>query len=122
MGRRCLGLCRKKGVLVVAPVQDFAENIDKVNSYPNKYLANGHVLNNFITVAASDSTGTPFSQSNYGKNRLDFFAPGVTMSSTYLGNTYREASSSLLAAASTVGVAALIKSYYPHLTAQQIRM
>jgi subtilisin family serine protease len=116
-----LRYAEKKGVLVVAPVQDGSESIDHIDFYPNKYLSNGKILNNFITVAASDSTGTPLTYSNYGRERLDFFAPGVNVSSTYLGDTYREASSSLIAAASTAGVAAMIKSYFPQLTANQLR-
>lgn len=110
-----------KNVLIVAPVQDGAENIDKVNFYPNKYLENGNVLQNFMTVAGADSLGRPLSQSNYGHEKLDLYAPGVNISSTYLGDTYRQSSSSLLGAASVAGVAALIKSYYPLLTATEIR-
>ena len=59
--------------------------------------------------------------SNYGAKEVDLYAPGMEIYSTYTGDTYQSGTGLGLAAATTVGVAALIKAYYPHLTGTQIR-
>jgi thermitase len=116
-----LAYAETKGVLVIAPVRDASINLAKATYYPNRQISNTKELGNFMTVAASDSTGKPMPEANYGKKQLDLFAPGMDIYSTYIGDTYRKANGSGLAAATTAGVAALIKSYYPQLTGTQIR-
>ena len=59
--------------------------------------------------------------SNYGKNRVDVFAPGVDINSCIPESKYAVFSGTSMAAPVTAGVAALLKSYYPQLTAVQIK-
>ena len=59
--------------------------------------------------------------SNYGKKNVDVFAPGVQIYSTTPENGYEKFSGTSMAAPSTAGVAALIRSYYPKLSASQVK-
>ena len=63
----------------------------------------------------------PASFSNYGKINVDIFAPGVKIYSTTPENGYAKFSGTSMAAQSTVGVAAMIRSYYPKLSASQVK-
>jgi thermitase len=110
----------QKGVLVVSNVWDRSRDLSKQSYYPNQFI-NGKELNNFIQVAASDSLGMPLKTANFGAKELNLFAPGVNISTTYMGTTYRKAGGSGLAGASVAGTAALLKAYYPQLTAVQLR-
>lgn len=110
-----------KGVLIVQPVASKSIDMDKYPYYPRKEITPAKKLSNMITVAASDKKGSPVPDSNFGIKSLDLYAPGKDIYSCYTGNTYREESGSEVAASTVTGVAALIKSYYPDLTAMQIR-
>lgn len=59
--------------------------------------------------------------SNYGKETVDLFAPGVQIYSTSPGDAYQAASGTSMAAPVVAGAAALIRSYYPTLTAEQVK-
>ncbi|MFZ6014712.1 MAG: S8 family serine peptidase, partial [Bacteroidota bacterium] len=61
----------------------------------------------------------PFS--NYGKKSVDFFAPGVAIYSTTPGNTYNLHNGTSMACPAAVGVAAMLLSYFPELTAVQVK-
>ena len=52
---------------------------------------------------------------------VDLYAPGIEIYTTYTGDAYQMGTGIAFAAASTAGVAALIKAYYPELTGAQIR-
>jgi subtilisin family serine protease len=115
-----------KDVLLVHAAGNDAKNIDSAQNYPNPvYLDKSGVAKNFITVGASgDSTNGGFtaSFSNYGKNTVDVFAPGVNIYSTLPGgNKYGNFSGTSMATPVVAGVAALIREYYPSLTAEQVK-
>ena len=110
-----------KGVLVVIPTLDLSFDLSKVILYPNRLMDREKELTNLMVVGASDKSGNPTVGSNYGVEGIDLFAPGVSIFSTYLGDTYQSGSSPILAASTVVGIAALIKTYYPQLTGSQIR-
>lgn len=59
--------------------------------------------------------------SNYGKKNVDFFSPGVQLYSTIPGSKYGNASGTSMASPAAAGVAALIRSYYPELSAVQVK-
>ena len=60
--------------------------------------------------------------SNYGKETVDVFAPGVKIYSTLPGgNTYGNQKGTSMATPVVAGIAALLRSYFPHLTAMQVR-
>jgi subtilisin family serine protease len=119
-----------KGVLLVHAAGNDAANVDSVDNFPNSYLkASGTRATNWITVgASSDVSAESFksytaSFSNYGKNTVDVFAPGTKIYSTIPGgNTYGNAQGTSMASPVVAGLAAFILSYYPELTAQQVKM
>lgn len=115
-----LAYAESKDVLIIMPMMDLAYNIDEIPFYPNKKIKSNHNLKNMITVAASNAEGKPFLDANYSNTQLDIFAPGENVTSTYTGNTIRSFSSSGMAASVVSGIAALLKSYYPDLTAEEI--
>lgn len=84
-------------------------------------MAGEPALTNLIVVSPSDKDGNPTMKSNYGKKGLDLYAPGVSILSANVGDIYQKASGMAFASATTAGVAALVKSYYPKLTGTQIR-
>lgn len=59
--------------------------------------------------------------SNYGKKNVDLFSPGVQLNSTVPDGKYGPASGTSMASPAAAGVAALIRSYYPELSAVQVK-
>jgi subtilisin family serine protease len=103
-----------------------AKNLDTSYNYPTPLLLNGTRPNNWITVGASGDPkagGLTASFSNYGKNEVDVFAPGVKIYATVPGgNTYRDLQGTSMASPVVAGLAAMILEYYPNLSAAQVKM
>ena len=59
--------------------------------------------------------------SNYGKTNVDVFAPGVKIWSTTPNNTYDYLQGTSMAAPAVSGIAAVIRSLYPKLSANQVK-
>jgi len=59
--------------------------------------------------------------SNYGKKNVDLFSPGVQIYSTVLDGKYGNAQGTSMAAPAAAGVAAILRSYYPDLSALQVK-
>tara|TARA_B110001454_G_scaffold218869_1_gene248336 strand:+ start:939 stop:2570 length:1632 start_codon:yes stop_codon:yes gene_type:complete len=115
----------KHDVLIVNAAGNDGKNIDVERTYPNdsKDLLT-EVSDNVLTIGAMSANYNemlPASFSNYGKKNVDVFAPGVQIYSTTPGNEYKHFSGTSMAAPSTAGVAALIRSYYPKLSASQVK-
>ena len=113
-----------KGVLLIAAAGNDNLDTDVDVHFPTDSYANGGIAENWISVGAlswkpdADAVAT---FSNYGKKSVDVFAPGVDIYSTVPGSKYEEKSGTSMAAPATTGVAALLKSYFPNLTAAQIK-
>jgi subtilisin family serine protease len=114
----------EQGVLLISGAGNGSENVDEIDSYPSRYYEDGGQAANFLSVGATswktDSTLVA-GFSNYGKNTVDLFAPGVDVYSTYPDNDYEVNSGTSMAAPVVSGIAALMMSYYPELTTTQIR-
>ena len=115
----------EKDVLIVNAAGNDAKNIDIKRTYPNdsKDLKTEFV-DNVITIGAMSfnyNENLPADFTNYGKINVDIFAPGVQIYSTVPENEYEYFDGTSMAAPSTAGVAALIRSYYPKLTAKQVK-
>ncbi|WP_299675954.1 S8 family peptidase [uncultured Tenacibaculum sp.] len=114
-----------KDVLIVNAAGNDGKNIDVEKSFPNDApdLIN-EISDNFLTVGAMSANynkDLPAGFSNYGKKNVDVFAPGVAIYSTFPESTYESISGTSMASPSTAGVAALIRSYYPQLSASQVK-
>ena len=112
-------------VLIVHAAGNSAEDIDIASNYPNRAFKDSkQQADNWIEVGASSWKGPGefvAAFSNYGKRSVDVFAPGVDIYSTTPDQTYQSLSGTSMASPVTAGVAALLKSYYPHLTAEQLK-
>lgn len=115
---------QEKGVLLVHAAGNDGEDLAKNESYPTPVYQGGGRAENWIEVGASswkglDSLAAPFS--NYGRNEVDVFAPGVDILSTMPGSKYDRNSGTSMAAPVVSGLAALLMSYYPSLTAADVK-
>ncbi len=116
----------KKGVLLVHAAGNDAKNLEVEPNFPNRYYADGSEAKNWLEIGASswhnEDSKFVANFSNYGKTKVDVFAPGVDIYSTVPDkNAYKKASGTSMAAPTTAGVAALLMSYYPELTAVQVK-
>ena len=112
------------GVLMIHAAGNNSEDNDEIVHYPQHDYGNGNKAVNWITVGASDAKEgkyIPGSFSNYGATTVDIFAPGVRILSTIPDNKYAIYDGTSMASPVVAGVAALVKSYYPSLTATQIK-
>jgi cell wall-associated protease len=114
-----------KGVLIVHAAGNESENVDTTDNYPSKYdLQGNEIINSFINVGASCSKANKelvAGFSNYGKKTVDIFAPGYRIYSTKPENHYGLSDGTSFSSPMVAGTAALIKSYYPRLSAVQIK-
>ncbi len=118
-----------KDVLLVHAAGNDSENTEQTDNYPNRQFIDtldvkkGEVIP-WIEVGASgwkDDEDLIANFSNYGKKTVDVFAPGVKIKSTIPNSLYKEENGTSMAAPVVSGLAALIRSYYPKLTAIQVK-
>lgn len=112
----------RKGVLLVHAAGNDGANNDIVPKYPNDSL-NGGFASNWIEIGASqiDAKHLATSFSNYGVANVDVFSPGRDIYSSIPNNEYAYFNGTSMAAPCAAGVAALVWSRYPNLTAQQVK-
>ena len=117
-----------KDVLLVHAAGNEMHDVDSVDNFPNPDLITFQSrADNFISVGASGDTHVASGKviadfSNYGCKNVDVFAPGVKIYSALPGgNQYGFLSGTSMAAPVVAGVAALIRSYYPTLSAKQVK-
>lgn len=108
-------------LLVHAAGNDNNDN-DTTDNFPNrKFEGTDKEASDWLEVGASDSRGIPGTFSNYGKKSVDLFAPGVNVYSSVPDSGYAYFSGTSMASPSAAGVAAIIREYFPKLTAKQVR-
>ena len=121
----------KKDVLLVHAAGNDGKDNDSTENYPDDtYKKKGlfrtrtKKVNNWIEVGAAsyekgERIAAPFS--NYGVENVDVFAPGMAIYSTTPDNTYQSQQGTSMASPVVAGVAAVLRSYYPALTAEQVK-
>ena len=120
---------QSKDVLLVHAAGNDAKNIDISKNYPTRFYTDSTGLTTgsaaaWIEVGAiswktDDELIADFS--NYGKKNVDVFAPGVDLYSTVPGNQYKDLSGTSMAAPVVSGLAAILRAYFPKLSAQQVK-
>ena len=115
----------KKDVLIVHAAGNDAKDIDYNDNFPNDSDDKvTEFADNMITVGALNfENGNKLVArfSNIGKINVDVFAPGVKIYATTPKNTYSFLQGTSMASPNVAGVAALIRSYYPKLSAKQVK-
>ncbi len=121
---KAIKYAESKGVLLVHAAGNDGKNLDSEYNYPTRKLDKSNEAKAWIEVGASSwGTDEDFvgSFSNYGKKSVTLFAPGVEIYSTTPDNTYESLQGTSMASPATAGVAAIVMSYFPELTATQVR-
>lgn len=114
-----------KDVLIVHAAGNDSHNNDRGGNFPlDIFEDDGREAVNWVEVGASSwKNGKDVTArfSNYGKKNVDVFAPGVDIYSCTKGSKYEAYSGTSMASPVTAGIAALVRSYYPKLTAVQVK-
>jgi subtilisin family serine protease len=114
-------------VLIVHAAGNEGDDLDSAlnPNFPNDHNYSGsEYADNVITVGAiDDSYGSEMvsSFSNYGASNVDVFAPGGHIYSSMPASEYEFQGGTSMAAPAVSGVAALIRSYYPNLSAPEVK-
>ena len=111
-------------VLLVHAAGNEDDDLAITPHYPAALTLAGQPFPNLLTVGASgpaDDSRLAADFSNYNKTQVDVFAPGVGIFSTLPGSTYGNESGTSMASPVVAGVAAALKSYFPALTAVQLK-
>ncbi len=111
-------------VLIVVGAGNDAKCNDIKPNHPNGIFDDGSRAGNFISVGACEADSAKLlaaSFSNYGREQVDIFAPGVDIPALNTGNRIRTVSGTSAAAPVVSGIAALIKSCYPTVSAKSLK-
>ncbi len=114
-------------VLFIAGAGNESKDLDSLSNdnYPNdQYYNKDEFSETFIKVGASsinlDENFTAYF-SNYGKINVDIFAPGVDIYSSMPNNKYKFRDGTSMASPVVAGIASLIMSYFPRLSAKKVK-
>lgn len=113
-----------KDVLIVQAAGNDNKNLDVEKSFPDRKYEGGGIADAYLVVGASgpkDDKTLKASFSNYGKTTVDVFAPGVQIYSTTPESKYEAFNGTSMAAPVVAGIAALIREYYPKLSALKVK-
>jgi subtilisin family serine protease len=111
-----IAAANKEGILFVAAAGNNGQDNDRHAHYPAS-----HRWPNVIAVGATDRNDSVASFSNYGKNTIHIFAPGVDIVSTTKDNTYDSFSGTSMATPHVAGVVALTMATYPEMSGLEIK-
>ncbi len=122
--RDAIAYAGKKDVLFVHAAGNDSKDVDTEPNFPDDNVNGQEVSDTYIRVGAlapKYGSGLIAGFSNYGKQNVDVFAPGAKVYSTTPENEYDTKGGTSMAAPAVAGVAALIRSYYPKLSAAQVK-
>ena len=113
-----------KNVLLVHAAGNEDDDLETKPHYPAAFYLDGKSPGNLLTVGASgprDDEQLPADFSNFGRRSVSVFAPGVGILATLPGSKYGKLSGTSMAAPVTAGAAAVLRSYFPKLTAADVK-
>ncbi|MBF4218266.1 S8 family serine peptidase, partial [Vibrio anguillarum] len=115
-----------KGVLIIHSAGNSQSDNDSKPSFPNRFADTyeSSPIATWIDVGASAKYANEdfvASFSNYGQKSVDIFAPGYRILSSTPGNNYASYSGTSMAAPVVSGVAAMVWSRYPELSAVELK-
>ena len=123
--RDAIKYAAKNDVLIVNAAGNEGFDLDGIPVFPNDQIGTGpEISDTFITIGALNydyGSEMVADFSNFGKSTVDVFAPGVKIWSTTPLNTYDYLGGTSMAAPAVAGIAAVIRSYYPNLSAKQVK-
>ena len=115
----------KKDVLIVHAAGNDSKDIDVENNFPNDSDdKKTEFADNLITIGALNfeyNSAIVANFSNFGQINVDVFAPGVQIYATTPKDSYQFLQGTSMASPNVAGVAALIRSYFPKLSAKQVK-
>ena len=114
----------EKDVLIVNAAGNDTKNVDVQLTFPDDNINGKEFTDTMITIGALNyeyNENLVASFSNYGKNNVDLFSPGVQIYATGPENKYKFLDGTSMAAPEVAGVAALIRAYFPKLKAREVK-
>ncbi|WP_179375458.1 S8 family peptidase [Winogradskyella wichelsiae] len=111
-------------VVFVHAAGNDSKNVDEGTNFPDDNVNFEEISNTYIRVGSLTSKyGSKIVSgfSNYGKKNVDVFAPGSAIYSTFPDNDYKSISGTSMASPAVAGAVALVRSYYPKLSAAQVK-
>ncbi len=115
-------------VLIVNAAGNDGKDMDKYGdkmSYPNDGDVQGkEIVDNFLNIGAigpNFGANMVASFSNYGKTTVDVFSPGMKIYATVPFGEYKFLQGTSMASPDAAGVAAVIRSRFPNLTAAEVK-
>ena len=115
----------KNDVLIVHASGNDGKNIDIAENYPNDHMGTSkEISDNYLSIGALNykyGKEMVATFSNYGVANVDLFSPGVKIWSTTPLSTYKYLQGTSMASPNVAGMAAMIRSYFPKLTAAQVK-
>lgn len=114
-----------KDVLIIHAAGNDSKDIDVESNFPNDSDDKiNEFADNVITVGALNfeyGEKVVANFSNYGKQNVDVYAPGVKIYATTPNDEYQYLQGTSMASPNVAGVAAMIRSYYPNLSAKEVK-
>lgn len=120
----------KKDVLLVHAAGNSSLDTDTEDNFPTDiyakkgFFGGKKTAKNWLEIGAlnwksGEDTPAPFS--NYAAKNVDVFAPGMAIYSTTPDDNYRNAQGTSMASPVVAGVAAVLRSYFPELSAKDVK-
>ncbi len=113
-----------KDVLIVHAAGNDTKDVDTEPNFPTDEVNGKEISDNMLTIGALNNkygANLVADFSNYGGKNVDVFAPGVEIYATVPNNNYKYEQGTSMASPNAAGVAALIRSFYPQLSASQVK-
>lgn len=121
MVNRAIRYALDHDVLIIQAAGNSSKDIEPQDYFPSAIDPDGKPYANYMRVGSSDKKGGPSGISNYGKTKVDVFAPGDNITGNTVDNKFMTSTGTSIAAPVATAVAAMLRAYYPELSAADIK-